>query len=70
MVVFPGGTVAKNLLTNVGDARDTGSILGSEIPWSRKWQSQSAPVFLPGKFLEQRSVMGYSPWGRRRVGLN
>ena len=29
--------------------------------WRRKWQS--APVFLPGKFQGQRSLMGYSPWG-------
>ena len=23
------------------------------------------PIFLPGKFHEQRSLMGYSPWGRK-----
>ena len=60
----------KNLPANAGDARDTGSILGLEIPWSRRWQSQSAPVFLPGKFHEQRGLMGHRPWGHRRVGLN
>ena len=26
------------------------------------------PVFLPGKFHGQRSLVGYSPWGRKRVG--
>ena len=31
------------------------------IPWNRKWQL--TPVFLPGKFLGQRSLGGYSPWG-------
>ena len=31
-----------------------------KIPWSRKWQP--APVFLPGKFHEQRRLVGYSPW--------
>ena len=31
------------------------------IRWSRKWQP--APVFLPGKFHEQRSLARYSPWG-------
>ena len=31
------------------------------IPWCRKWQP--GPVFLPGKFHEQRSLAGYSPWG-------
>ena len=30
-------------------------------PWRRKWQPTL--VFLPGKFHEQRSLAGYSPWG-------
>jgi len=29
-----------------------------KIPWNRKWQH--TPVFLPGKFDEQRSLAGYS----------
>ena len=28
--------------------------------WRRKWQP--TPVFLPGKFHGQRSLVGYSPW--------
>ena len=28
--------------------------------WRRKWQL--TPVFLPGKFHGQRSLVGYSPW--------
>ena len=34
-----------------------------KIPWSRKWQP--TPVFLPGEFLGQRSLVGYSPGGLR-----
>ena len=34
-----------------------------KIPWWRKWQS--TPVLLPGKSHGQRSLVGYSPWGRR-----
>ena len=30
-----------------------------KILWSRKWQH--TPVFLPGKFYEQRILMGYRP---------
>ena len=30
-----------------------------KIPWKRKWQH--TPVFLPGKFHGQRSLVGYSP---------
>ena len=33
-----------------------------KIPWRRKWQP--TPVFLPGKSHGQRSLVGYSPWGR------
>ena len=39
-----------------------------KISWSRIWQP--TPVFLPGEFHEQRSLVGYSPWGRKRVRHN
>ena len=29
--------------------------------WRKKWQP--TPVFLPGEFQGQRSLVGYSPWG-------
>ena len=31
-----------------------------KISWRREWQP--TPVFLPGEFLRQRSLIGYSPW--------
>ena len=34
-----------------------------KIPWRRKWQP--TPVLLPGKFHGWRSLVGYSPWGRK-----
>ena len=37
----------------------------SKIPCSRKWQP--TPVFLPGKSHGHRSLVSYSPWGRKRV---
>ena len=37
-----------------------------KIPWRRKWQP--TPVFLPGKSHGQRSLVGYSPWGHKKVG--
>ena len=38
-----------------------------KIPWRRKWQA--TPVFLPGKFHEQRrSLVGYHPWGCKKIG--
>ena len=34
-----------------------------KIPWRRKWQPTSE--FLPGESLGPRSLVGYSPWGRK-----
>ena len=36
-------------------------------PWRRKWQP--IPVFLPGKFHEQRNLGGYSPWGCKELDM-
>ena len=33
----------------------------------RKWQA--TPVFLPGEFHEQRSLVGYSPWGHNESDM-
>ena len=56
---FPGGSMVKNPPASAGDV---GSIPGSnKITWRRKWQR--TPVFLPGKFYGQRSLVGCSPWG-------
>ena len=37
-----------------------------KIPWRREWQP--TPVFLPGEFCGQRSLVGYSPWGPKESG--
>ena len=42
--------------------------LGQEDPL--KEEMATTPVFLPGKFHEQRSLVGYSPWGHKRVRYN
>ena len=33
------------------------------VNWRRKWQP--SPVFLPGEFHGQRSLVGYNPWGHK-----
>ena len=38
-----------------------------KIPWRRKWQP--TPVFLPGKYHGQTSLVGYSPWGREESDM-
>ena len=66
---FPGGSVVKNLPANTEDV--------SSIPGMGRYPgegSQLIPVFLPGKSQGQRSLVGYSQWGYKRVrhdlGLN
>ena len=58
---FLGGSDGKASAYN---AADPGSIPGSgRSSWRRKWQS--TPVLFPGKSHGQRSLVGYSPWGRK-----
>ena len=38
-----------------------------KIPWRRAWQP--TPVVLPGESHEQRSLVGYSPWGCKELGV-
>ena len=38
-----------------------------KMPWRRKWQS--TPALLPGKSCGRRSLIGYSPWGRKESDL-
>ena len=36
-----------------------------KIPWRTTWQP--TPVFLPGESYGWRSLIGYSPWGRKEL---
>ena len=58
--VFSGGSDGKESTCNVGDP---GSIPRSRrsIPWRGEWLS--TPVFFPGEFHGQRSLVSYSPQG-------
>ena len=59
---FPGGSVGKEPTCNAGDIGDIGSIPGlGRFPWRRPWQP--TPVFLPGEYHGQRSLVGYSLHG-------
>ena len=55
----------KNLPANTGDM---GSVPGSGISHGKgNWLP--TPVFLPGKSHGQRSLAGYSPWGRKESDM-
>ena len=59
---LPGGTVVKKKNLPACQCRDAALIPGlGRFPWSRKWQA--TPVFTPGQFHGQKSLVGYSPWG-------
>ena len=61
------GSVVKNPPANAGDGRSLGlDPWVRKIPWRRKWQP--TPVFLPGESHGERSLVGCSSWGYRRVG--
>ena len=36
-------------------------------PWRREWLP--TPVFLPGEFHGQRSLVGYNPWRRKELDM-
>ena len=55
--------VVKNVPTIKGDTTDVGSISVRKIPWRKAWQP--TPVFLPGEYHGQRSLVGYSTLGRK-----
>ena len=57
--------MVKNLPTNAGDSALIPGF--RKTPWSRKWQP--IPAFLPGKAHGQRSLVGYSPWGRKELDM-
>ena len=42
--------------------------LGQKIPWKREWLP--TPLFLPGEFHKQRSLVGYKSMGLQRVRHN
>ena len=37
--------------------------------WRREQQLIPIPVFLPGEFHGQRSLVGYSPWGCKESNM-
>ena len=63
---FPSGTVVKNLPANQESQEMWVQSLGQEGPLEEAWKPTA--VLLPGKSHGQRSLVGYSPRGHKRVG--
>ena len=63
---FSGGSDVKASAPNAGDL---GLIPGSgRSPGEGKWQP--IPILLPGESHGGRSLVGYSPWGRKESDTN
>ena len=59
---FPGGKESSCKFLRCGRCGFSSWV--RKIPWRRK--QQLTPLFLPGKFHGQRSLVGYSPWGHKQ----
>ena len=65
---FPGGSSGKEHTCQCrGHKRQGFGSWDGKIPWRRKWQP--TPVFLPGESHGQKSLVGYSPQGRKESGM-
>ena len=64
---FLGGAVVKNPPASAGDVRRGFNPWVGKVPWRRAWQP--TPVFLPGVSHGLRSLVGYSPWGRKESDM-
>ena len=59
--------VVKNLPANAGDMRCRFDLWVGKIPWRKEWQPTLE--FLPGESHGQRSLVGYSLWGRTELDM-
>ena len=65
---FPGGASGKESVCQCRRYRRCRfNTWVRKIPWSRKWQL--IPIFLPGKFHGQRSLVGHSLWGHKDMDI-
>ena len=62
-ISFPDVSEGKESASNAGDLGLDPCV--GKIPWSRAWQPTL--VFLPRESHGQKSLVGYSPWGCKRV---
>ena len=65
---FPGGASGKEPTCQCRRHKRRGfNPWVRKIPWRRAWQP--TPIFLPEESNGQRSLVGYSPWGRKESDM-
>ena len=63
ILLLKGPQVAQ-MVKNLPAVQETSvQSLVRKIPWRREWQP--TPVCMPGESYGQKSLVGYSPWGRK-----
>ena len=60
--------MVKNPPANAGDASPIAGSMEKDRRKEEKWQA--TPVFSPGKFHGQKSLVGYSPQGQKSIRYN
>ena len=63
----PQNQITFEMLTSTGQCDAIEAQIQSHTCWRRK--RQPTPVLLPGKSYRQRSLVGYSPWGRKESDM-
>jgi len=61
---FPGGSDGKESACNAGNPSLIHGL--GKIPWRREWQP--TPI-LPVEFHGLRSLVGYNPWGHKKLDM-
>ena len=63
-----GASFGAQIVKNLPTMQETWiQSLGQEDPLEKEWQP--TPVFLPEESHGQRSLAGYSPWGRKELDM-
>ena len=66
-MAFPGGASGKEPTCQCRSERCGFDPWVGKIPWRRAWQP--TPVLLSRESHRQRSLVGYSPWGRKESDM-
>ena len=61
--VSPAASLVAQIVKKLPQCRRCRFKPWGKFPW--RWEWQPTPVFLPGEFHGQRSLVGYSPWGSK-----
>ena len=63
--MYMGTSLVAQMVESTCNTVGTGEVPESGRYWWRQWQP--TPVFLSGESHGQRSLVGYSPWGHKKM---